>query len=82
MNYEYDYEYTNEVIREQNELLLNFSSAAKKEYEHKLIEEQQKFAHTIETLKKQVLAAMAEVAKAKQEANEWRKAYEDLAKCL
>ena len=73
MNYEYDYEYTNEVIREQNELLLNFASAA---------EEQQKFAHTIETLKKQVLAAMVEVAKAKQEANEWRKAYEDLAKCL
>ena len=73
MNYEYDYEYTNEVIREQNELLLTFASAA---------EEQQKFAHTIETLKKQVLAAMVEVAKAKQEANEWRKAYEDLAKCL
>lgn len=82
MNYEYDYEYTNEVIREQNELLLNFASAAKKEYEHKLVEEQQKFAHTIETLKKQVLAAMVEVAKAKQESNEWRKAYEDLAKCL
>jgi hypothetical protein len=82
MNYEYDYEYTNEVIREQNELLLNFASAAKKDFEHKLTEEQRKFADTIETLKKQVLAAMAEVAKAKQEANEWRKAYEDLAKCL
>lgn len=37
---------------------------------------------TIEILKQQVAAAMAEAAKARQKAEEWRKAYDDLAKCL
>lgn len=57
-------------------------SAVAEESERKLQENNKRFADTIETLKKQVVAAMAEAAKAKQEATEWRKAYEDLAKCL
>lgn len=68
----------------KNAMLLHrdAASAVAEECERKLQENNKRFADTIETLKKQVVAAMAEAAKAKQEATEWRKAYEDLAKCI
>lgn len=50
------------------------------------LEDSQKQIHglteTIEILKQQIVAAKAETAKARQQAEEWRKAYDDLAKCL
>lgn len=75
-----DYENAN------NEMLLRLqrdaASAAVAECERKLQENNKRFADTIEALKQQVMAAMAETAKAKKEAQEWRKSYEDLVKCM
>lgn len=75
-----DYENAN------NEMLLRLqrdaASASVVECERRLQENNKRFADTIEALKQQVMAAMAETAKAKKEAQEWRKSYEDLVKCM
>ena len=75
-----DYENAN------NEMLLRLqrdaASAAVVECERRLQENNKRFADTIEVLKQQVVAAMAEAAKAKKEAEQWRKSYEDLVKCM
>lgn len=85
-NYDYQDFGFKDYENAKNAMLLQIhrdaASAVAEESERKLQENNKRFADTIETLKKQVVAAMAEAAKARQEANEWRKAYEDLAKCL
>lgn len=75
-----DYENANNImlLRIQRDA----ASAAVVECERRLREEKKMFAETIEILKQQVVAAMAEAAKTKKEAEQWRKSYEDLVKCM
>ena len=83
---DYDYHGFKDYENANNAMLLQIqrdaTSAALIECERKLREEKHRFADTIEVLKQQVVAAMAEAAKAKREAEEWRKSYEDLVKCM
>lgn len=86
MNEEYyDFDFM-DYEKANNSMLLRIqrdaASAAVVECERKLQETNKRFVETIEVLKQQVVAAMAETAKAKKEAEQWRKSYEDLVKCM
>jgi len=82
---DYDFDFM-DYEKANNSMLLRIqrdaASAAVVECERKLQETNKRFVETIEILKQQVVAAMAETAKAKKEAEQWRKSYEDLVKCM
>lgn len=82
---DYDFDFM-DYEKANNSMLLRIqrdaASAAVVECERKLQETNKRFVETIEVLKQQVVAAMAEAAKAKREAEQWRKSYEDLVKCM
>jgi prolyl oligopeptidase PreP (S9A serine peptidase family) len=82
---DYDFDFM-DYEKANNSMLLRIqrdaASAAVVECERKLQETNKRFVETIEVLKQQVVAAMAETAKAKKEAEQWRKSYEDLVKCM